>query len=275
VPAPQPGIFVEGARHHHHLEFDIVAGGPLPALPRVAGVDLVVGFAPALWRRLAADDAPPWGAYPGSAQHDVWLWLHGGGPDDQLDLARALVAALRPVATLAAEQQCFLYHDNRDTTGFIDGTENPPVSEAPEVALVPEGSMGEGGSYALTMRWVHDLDSFHALPIDEQEAVFGRTKPDSVELDPLPETSHVGRVVIEDDGEELEIYRRSAPFGTAEEAGLYFVAFSADPTRFDRMLGRMFGTDGPRDRLLDFSTPVSGAHYFVPSLDALERVPKV
>jgi len=54
------------------------------------------------------------------------------------------------------------------------------------------------------------------------------------------------------------------------EQGLHFVAFSADPTRFDRMLARMFGTapDGLSDRLTDFSRPVSGAYYFAPSLEA-------
>ena len=75
------------------------------------------------------------------------------------------------------------------------------------------------------------------------------------------------------DGElrELEIFRRSVPWGTVTAQGLYFVAFSADPTRFHRMLARMFGTtpDGLHDRLTDFSRPVSGGYYFVPSLEAL------
>ena len=76
------------------------------------------------------------------------------------------------------------------------------------------------------------------------------------------------------DGKELEIFRRSVPFGTAEEHGLYFVAFSAERSRYDRMLARMFGTagDGVRDRLTDFSRPVSGAYYFAPSLDVLNEL---
>ena len=54
------------------------------------------------------------------------------------------------------------------------------------------------------------------------------------------------------------------------EQGLLFVAFSADPSRFERMLRRMFGVDdGVRDRLTEFSTPVSGGAWFVPSLEAL------
>ena len=79
------------------------------------------------------------------------------------------------------------------------------------------------------MRWVHDL-GIRPPPIADQERVFGRTKWDSVELGPdaKPPTAHIARVEIEDEaGDELPIYRRSVPYGTVEEAGLYFVAFSA------------------------------------------------
>ena len=110
------------------------------------------------------------------------------------------------------------------------------------------------------------------LSLEEQEAVIGRTKPDSVELDDdvKRNTAHISRMVIEEDGEELEIYRRSVPYGTVTEHGLHFVAFSAEPQRFTKMLHRMFGTDdGVRDRLTAFSTPISGAYWFVPSLEAL------
>ena len=77
-------------------------------------------------------------------------------------------------------------------------------------------------------------------------------------------------MVVEEDGEELEIYRRSIPYGSVAEHGLYFVAFSADPHRFERMLARMYGVeDGVSDRLTEFSTPVSGSAWFVPSLEDL------
>ena len=81
-------------------------------------------------------------------------------------------------------------------------------------------------------------------------------------------------MVIEEDGEELEIYRRSTPYGTVGELGLYFLAFSADPTRFTKMMARMFGIsgDGAHDHLTDFTRPVSGAFYFAPSLDDLDGI---
>jgi len=62
------------------------------------------------------------------------------------------------------------------------------IAEAPLAALVPDGRPGAGGSHVLAMRWVHDLDAFEALPIPEQENTFGRTKPESIELDdPRPD----------------------------------------------------------------------------------------
>jgi putative iron-dependent peroxidase len=121
------------------------------------------------------------------------------------------------------------------------------------------------------MQWIHDLDAFHALSVDEQEAVIGRTKVDSVEHDDKPPSAHISRVVIEEDGEELEIYRRSTPYGTITQLGLYFVAFSADPSRFTKMLARMYdvGGEGVHDRLTEFTRPVSATAYFAPPLEVL------
>ncbi len=292
---PQPGIFAQGTRSHYHLEFDlrdgvdddtIVAalGGLREPAVTAGGSNIVVGFGPALWRRVQPDDAPDAladfeaiegdGRRAPATQHDLWVWSHGTGEDVELDVARGVVAVLAPAFSLAAEQPCFVYLDSRDLTGFVDGTENPPVEEAFDVALVPDGETGAGGAFVLAQKWVHHLDQFHAQTLEEQQGTIGRTKPDSVELDDKPDTAHIARVVIEEDGEELELYRRSTPYGRVGELGLYFLAFSADPSRFTKMLRRMFGLsgDGLHDHLTDFTTPVSGAHYFAPSLDALDGI---
>jgi deferrochelatase/peroxidase EfeB len=60
------------------------------------------------------------------------------------------------------------------------------------------------------------------------------------------------------------------PFGTPSRHGTMFVGFSADQHRLARMLARMAGVEeGIRDALTYFTAPVTGAYYFVPSVQAL------
>lgn len=298
TPTPQAGIFALGTRYQHHLEFDVDPGVAAAAVvealrtglgdPRLGGgaTNVVIGFGSEMWGLLNPGAPLPDGIGPftevvgrdghvaPATQHDVWIWVHGSGADAVLDAAVAMAAALDGVGTVAQECSCFVYHDSRDLTGFIDGTANPPPVEAPQVACVPGGSPGAGGSHVLAQRWVHDLAAFAALDVAEQERVFGRTKADSVALpkDVRPSDSHIALAEIHDaDGEEREVFRRSTPYGDVAERGLYFLAFSAERDRFDAMFAQIYGTDGraERDRLLDFSTPVSGAYYFAPSVDAL------
>lgn len=299
MTVPQFGIFAQGTIAHEFIEFDLrpdvdmakatTALSQLRA-PAVSagGINLVIGFGSELWRTVAPDQAPadlanfepigrPGGHHAPATQHDFWLWISGSSQDVVFEHARAAVKMLQDVASVASEQPCFVHRDSRDLTGFIDGSANPMTHEAPEAALIPDGQPGEGGAHVLVMRWVHDLDAFERLPTKEQERVFGRTKLSSIEMtdETLPPDAHIARVQINDEsGEELPIYRRSVPYGTVAEHGLYFVAFSADRTRFDRMLARMFGTDADRvhDHLTDFSRPVTGSFYFAPSLTTLAEL---
>ena len=296
VTLPQPGIFALGTRSHYHLEFDLLPGAAPRALVEVlaalreprkttGGINLVVGLAPRVWEAVAPDELPPGAAdfepvvgpdgftMP-ATQHDAWIWLAGSDADVVFDVARSAVGALAGLASLGHEVAGFTYLDSRDLTGFIDGTENPPLDVAAAAALVPEGMPGSGSSVAIVQRWLHDLDAFHALPVAEQEAAIGRTRADSIELDDdtKPADAHISRVVIEDEqGEELEILRRSIPVGGMRDHGLEFVAFSADQSVLVRMLHRMVGTDdGVRDHLTRFTTPLTGAFYVTPSVEALK-----
>ncbi len=297
APTPQPGIFALGTRSHHHLQLDVRAGLDGDALLRalgdvrdlattIAGVNIVVGLGADLCRRVLPDHRPadlaPFESIVGTAdahpvtmpsdQHDLWIWLHGGGPDAVFDLARAVQRALDGLADVVAEQPSFTYLASRDMTGFEDGTENPPLDDAPAVATIPVGQPGAGGSVVLVQRWVHDLDGFEQLAHDDQCQVFGRDRTTSAELpdDVRSPRAHISRVVIEDDdGTELEVFRRSTAFGGVLEHGLMFVAFSSDTTRLHRMLHRMVGEgDGLTDRLTDFSRSTGGAWYVAPPVDA-------
>ena len=292
---PQFGIFAQGTVAHEFIEFDLRPGVDRAGAGRritqlqqapvsAGGVNLVVAFGGDLWRLLAPDEAPaelaPFLGVNGldgrrvpATQHDAFLWISGSSRDVVFEHSRAAVKSIADVAVVATDQEAFVHRDSRDLFGFIDGTKNPPILEAPLVALVPPGEPGAGGSHVFVARWIHDLDKFESLSQEDQERVFGRTKPDSVELsdDAKPETAHIARVEIDDErGEELEIYRRSVPYGALAESGLYFIAFAASRRTFDRMLERVFGlADGQRDRLTDFSRPVTGAMYFAPPLTLL------
>jgi putative iron-dependent peroxidase len=300
VTVPQFGIFAQGTNSHTFLEWDLrpdvdlreaaVVLGRLRS-PRVSagGINLVLGFGPDLWRSISPDEPPdglrsfervglPGGHHVPATQHDLWLWINGSSQDVVFEHARAAARAIETVAELASEQVAFVHRNSQDLTGFIDGTANPTLLEAPEAALVPDGAPGAGGSHVMVIRWIHDLAAFHALPVAEQERVIGRTKADSRELPEgvKPLDAHIARTEIHDtSGNEEPIYRRSVPYGTVAEHGLQFVAFAADRARFDRMLSRMYGTDGDgiHDRLIEFSRAVSGAFYYAPPLNVIADLP--
>ncbi|MFZ4518691.1 MAG: Dyp-type peroxidase [Microthrixaceae bacterium] len=206
-----------------------------------------------------------------ATQDDLLVWFASDTPDRNLAAAWRARAALDGLAELREETPGFQYFESLDLTGFEDGTENPKGDERLDVAVLAEGP-GAGGSFVLAQRWVHDLARFEHLDVADQERVIGRTKDGSVELDPLPEHSHVERVVMEDGaGEEREIFRRSFPYGDTSELGLFFLAFAADPTVLSDMLHRMFGlTDGHYDHLTGISRPVSGAYYVAPAVEVLD-----
>jgi putative iron-dependent peroxidase len=201
-----------------------------------------------------------------ATQHDLVLWFSGSAYDVVFDEARGAIAALAPVASVGHEASSWSYRHDRDLTGFIDGTENPSLARAPEVALIPPGAPGEGGSVLLLQRWAHDAEAWESLTTERQEAAMGRTKADSIELEDRPEDSHVARTDQEDFG---DIFRRNMPYGTVTEHGTMFVGFAADQGPLARMLDSMAGIDGPRDALTRYTEPRSGAYYFVPSIPAL------
>jgi putative iron-dependent peroxidase len=295
VHTGQSGIFALGTGSHTYLEFDLKSGiQPVQMVRTIAslrapsittgGVNLVVGFRPELWSDIAPDQIPAQltgfnqpvhgvgGFSMPATQHDLWLWAAGHAYERVFDAAREAIAALADSAALADEIDGWTYKDNRDLTGFIDGTENPSLEVAPEVALVPDGSPGAGGSVVLVQKWVHNSAAWEALTVSEQEKAIGRTKEDSTELpdEVRGPAAHVPRNVILENGEEQHIFRRNTPIGTPAVHGTMFVGFSADQRRLVRMLQRMAGAeDGIRDRLTYFTTAVTGAYYFVPSVQAL------
>ena len=286
---PQAGIFALGTSSHAYLEFDLRPGADPHALatalanlrePRttIGGVNLVVGFRPELWRERLGMPGPtsllgfekpligPDGFEMPATQHDALLWLAGSAYDVVFDEARGAIAALAGLASVATETSSWPYRHDRDLTGFQDGTENPSLARAPEVALIPSGEPGAGGSVLLLQRWSHDAQAWEALSVDDQEHAMGRRRSDSIELEDRPESSHVARTDQDDFG---EIFRRNMPYGTVTDHGTMFVGFARDQAPLHRMLESMAGLHGPRDELTRYTTPLTGAYYFVPAIAAI------
>jgi putative iron-dependent peroxidase len=292
VRTPQGGIFALGTASHAYLEFDAVPAHAQELVRVVAalreprttmgGINLVAGFRPSLWRAAAPDDAPAdvadfdadlvgdAGFVMPATQHDAVLWLSGSAYDVVFETARMAIQALRDLATLGTETSSWPYMHDRDLTGFIDGSENPTLIEAPEFTLIPEGSPGAGGTVLLLQKWVHDVIAWESLSDAEQELVIGRTKPDSVELDDKPDDSHVAATDQERFG---HIFRRNMPYGTVSDHGTMFVGFSSEQSRLVAMLESMAGTGGaPPDALTRYTHPLTGAYYFVPSTESLRAL---
>ena len=260
MAAPQGGIFALGTASHAYLEFDAADGAGAAVVEAIAslreprttmgGVNLVAGFRPELWREAAPGDAPDGlagfdadvagvdGYVMPATQHDAVLWLSGSAYDVIFDVARAAIAALRDVATVADETSSWPYRHDLDLTGFVDGTENPTLFDAPELVLVPDGQPGAGGTVLLLQKWSHDVDAWEALPVAEQEQVIGRTKLDSLELEDMPEDSHVHSTDQERFG---DIFRRNMPYGTVTDHGTMFVGFAATQKPLADMLESMAG----------------------------------
>jgi porphyrinogen peroxidase len=293
VHTPQAGIFALGTSSHSYLEFDLLNvkkckefASTISAIrePRTTtgGVNFVIGFRPELWRNIAPDDAPPGvegfnskiqgteGFVMPSTQHDALVWLSGSAYDVIFDMARSVVRDLAGQALLGEETSSWSYRHDRDLTGFIDGSENPTLLDAPTAALLPEGVAGAAGTVLLLQKWKHKVAEWEALPIDQQERIMGRTKLDSIELENKPSDSHVART---DQDEFGNIFRRNMPYGSIDSHGTMFVGFSADQKRLSRMLDSMAGIiTGTRDALTRFTEPLSGSYYFVPSVESLRRL---
>jgi porphyrinogen peroxidase len=293
----QPGIFALGTSEHCYLELDLAPdaapetlvtrlAGLTGPLSTVGGVNLVVGFRPDLWRALAPDatpaDAADWtddlvgpdGFTMPATQHDAWVWVSGGDRTAVFDNSRAVLAAVGPITRIGSEVGGWLYRHDRDLTGFIDGTENPSVLEAPEVATVPAGETGAGASVVLHQLWRHDTGGWDSIGEHGQELAMGRTKADSIEFDPaaMPADAHVARTKVEVDGVEHDIFRRNVAYGGVTDHGTVFVGFAQDQWRMAEMLRRMAGVgDGIRCALTRYVTPITGAYYVVPALEALSR----
>ncbi|WAL68504.1 Dyp-type peroxidase [Amycolatopsis cynarae] len=212
---------------------------------------------------------------------DLLFHVRAATMDLCFELADQLLSRLGGAVKVVDEVHGFRYFDQRDLLGFVDGTENPTGAAAEAAVFVGEEDPAfAGSSYVIVQKYLHDMAAWNALPVEEQERVVGRTKLSDIELpdEAKPADSHVAlTAIVDEDGTERQIVRDNMPFASLAdgERGTYFIGYAASPSVVERMLENMFvgNPPGTTDRILDFSTPVTGSLFFVPSQDFLDDLP--
>lgn len=256
-----------------------------------AGVSCVMGFGADAWGRLFPERGRPkeltvFEEIKGekytapSTPGDVFFHIRAKRGDVCFETARLLRDALGDSVTPIDEVYGFRYFDGRAMVGFVDGTENPEGDEAMDFAVIgDEDADFSGGSYAFVQKYLHDMRAWEKLSVEEQEAAIGRRKFTDIELtdEEKPENAHNAVTNISDeDGNELKIVRANMPFANPakDEFGTYFIGYARTFTTTRTMLENMFVGDpvGNTDRLLDFSTAVTGTLFFIPPADMLEEL---
>ena len=80
---------------------------------------------------------------------------------------------------------------------------------------------------------------------------------------------------IEEGGQQLHILRDNMPFGEVRkgEFDTYLIGYARSPDRIEKMLNMFIGNPpGNYDRILDFSTALTGGLFFVPTASFLDDV---
>lgn len=303
MPREQLGVCAEGNLHSVYLMFNANDGVESSLRASLASVaqyvyDLTDQYADSAFNGFVAVGANYWdnlfaGGRP--AQLKPFPAMHEGNRDapaieydifvhlrcDRLDIlhlvANEVNQMLEDLVELIEEERGFRFMDNRDLTGFVDGTENPKGRQRQEVALVgDEDESFRGGAYVHVQKFSHNLSKWHRLPVKKQEDIIGRTKVDNIEYASAdkPLTSHIKRVNLKDEhGKSMEILRQSMPYGSVKEQGLMFISVCRTPMHFEKMLESMvFGDgEGNHDHLMHFTQALTGSSFFAPSLDFLIR----
>ncbi len=214
-----------------------------------------------------------------STPGDLLFHIRAKRMDLCFELETQILERIRASVELVDEVQSFRYFDDRDLIGFVDGTENPRGEEAVDAVLVrDEDPVFANGSYVIVQKYLHDMAAWNALPVEAQERIIGRKKLSDIELEDSvkPSCAHNALTVIEENGQEKKILRDNMPFGRPAlgEFGTYFIGYSRTPRIIEQMLENMFIglPPGNYDRLLDFSRPVTGTLFFVPSATFLDGV---
>ncbi|EFY94202.1 Dyp-type peroxidase [Metarhizium robertsii ARSEF 23] len=257
-----------------------------------SNLSCVVGIGSSVWDRLTGIPKPKeLHAFPEvrGAKHtavstpgDLLFHIRAERRDVSFEFENQLLMKLGGSVKVEDETTGFRYFDARDLLGFVDGTANPVGSDVADAVCIAEAddAAAVGGSYIVVQKYVHDIDGWRGLSTEQQEAVIGRTKLDNMELDDAQQgqqQSHKTLATIQDeDGDEHDILRDNMPFGSPghKEFGTYFIGYSKKLWVIEKMMERMFigNPPGKHDRILDFSTPLTGTTFYAPPTSILEKL---
>ncbi|WP_345204709.1 Dyp-type peroxidase [Chryseobacterium ginsengisoli] len=209
-----------------------------------------------------------------STPGDLHFHLRADNQSIIFDMAIEISKLLTPVAEGILEIHGFKYWDDRSILGFVDGTENPHNEDRDFFAKIGDEDLQyKGGSYLFTQKYLHNMNAWRSLSTEDQEKVIGRSKENDIEMsdDVKPANSHIALANI---GDDLKIVRDNMPFGNPSmgEFGTYFISYANSFSTTKKMLTNMFVGDpiGNYDRILDFSTAVTGTLFFVPTRNMLD-----
>jgi putative iron-dependent peroxidase len=249
-----------------------------------------VGIGSGAWDRLGQPKRPkqlrPFAEIKGTSHTavatpgDLLFHIRAERADMCFELERLILDALGDAVKVADEVHGFRYFDARDLLGFVDGTENPTGDALPLSSLIQPSDDPDfvGGSYVVVQKYLHKLAAWNGLSTSDQESIIGRRKSDNVELDDgQGRKSHKTLATIVDaEGNEHDILRDNMPFGRPgqSEFGTYFIGYARDLWVIEKMLSNMFigVPEGQYDRILDFSTAITGTTFFAPSNPVLESL---
>jgi putative iron-dependent peroxidase len=249
----------------------------------------IMGIGSDAWDRLFGAPRPaelhPFREFRSGPRHavstpgDLIFHIRAKRMDLCFELAAQIVARLRGAVTTADEVQGFRYFDQRDLLGFVDGTENPTGNAVADAVFIRDEDLAfAGGSYVIVQKYLHNLSAWNSISTECQEKIIGRTKVSDIELDGSvkPTSAHNALTTIEENGKEIKILRDNMPFGRPGqgEFGTYFIGYSRSPRTIEQMLENMFigRPPGNYDRILDFSTAITGSLFFIPTATFLDRV---
>ncbi len=199
------------------------------------------------------------------------------------ELAGRLMEAMDGAVTVVDEVHGFNYFDNRDLLGFVDGTENPNGPGGVE----RHRHRRRGSRLRRRLLRAHPaVRARHVgrgvrCPSTSSRTVIGRTKFDDIELDDDVKPAEFARRAERHHrcGRQRAEDRARATCRTAASATASTAPTSSATRARPGSPSRCWPTcssatrPGNTDRILDFSTAVTGGMFFVPTVDFLDDPP--